>query len=187
MTAKASEKQNYALLLEEARAFARKFVEDLKPADMTGPPGALRQHFKQIEPLLRREATDAEARLIFDNHSADAESLQLAHSIIVTQLRLGFPLNNKWMRRTAVAILSHVSFLQQEGRPADWERDFHAAQLMLALQHKFGINPARNRATLHRNSGADIAVEAFNSFKFGVSADVMFKVWKRRKELGVDV
>ena len=173
--------------LEEARAFAKEFVEDLKPTDMTGPPGALRQHFNQIQPLMHREAKDSEAKLVYDNHSADAESLQLAHSIIVTQLRLGFPLNNKWMRRTAVAILSHVSFLQQEGRPADWERDYHAAQLMLALQQKFGINPTRNRATLHRDSGADIAVEAFNSFNFRVSADVMFKVWDRRKELGVDV
>jgi len=187
MTAIASQKHDNALLLEEARAFAKEFVEDLKPADMTGPPGALRQHFKQIEPLRRREATDAEAELIFNNHLTDAGSWELAGSIIATQLRLGIPLNNRWMRLMAAAMLSKNSPFQQDGRPSNWERDFHAAQLMLRLKKRFGIAPTRNPASTHTDSGADIAAEALNALKFGVTAAGLFKVWKRRKELGVDV
>lgn len=187
MTAKASQKQDNALILEEARAFAKEFVEDLKPTDMTGRPGALRQHFEQIEPLLRREATDPEAELIFNNHLADAESWELAGSIIATQLRLGFALNNRWMRLMAAAMLSKNSPFQQDGRPSNWERDFHASQLMLALKKRFGIPPTRNPASTHTDSGADIAAEALNSLKFGVTPAGLFKVWERRKELGIDV
>jgi len=87
----------------------------------------------------------------------------------------------------ASAMLSKNSPFQQDGRPSNWERDFHAAHLMLALKNRFGIAPTRNPASTHTDSGADIAAEALNSQKFGVTAAGLFKVWKRRKELGVDV